>query len=374
MSKSKTEMRSFNIQLVGDVARTNLQIFSSLKKASLSIANLTKETNLSSDLVAECVNSCIRKDLLTISGSGEGEVVTFKENQKNVLGVGFSGNKCILVAMNLAGEIVAKEIIEIKQISTLKGRIKEMKEILSAISKGTKLRGTGFFSVGIALPEEIKKNPKCPGVIVKGINKLFGCTVLFTDAITAAGYAEKGYEAEASSDDVLYLHSDVGSGVAIRGEEIVDPEGSSPGDDKSYLRPWEQFDMVMTAKSLVKKGVGTDIVNMVGGKTDEITSDVVLTAAENKDELAEDLVKRSALALGVRAAYLVNIFGTDKVILGGGTEKKEGNFIQYVGESSQRFLLNKVVNMVKIVPGTLGAEAFSIGAASLCRRELFMEV
>jgi glucokinase len=100
----------------------------------------------------------------------------------------------------------------------------------------------------------------------------------------------------------------------------------------------------------------------------------VLTAAENKDELAEDLVKRSALALGVRAAYLVNIFGTDKVILGGGTEKKEGNFIQYVGESSQRFLLNKVVNTVKIVPGTLGDEAFSIGAASLCRRELFMEV
>jgi len=374
MKKNKTEMRSFNIQPGNDAAENNLKIFGSLKKTPLSITNITKETNLSSDSVAKYINSCIRNEFLTISGSGDGELINFKENQKKVLGIGFSGNECILVAMDLTGKVVAQENIEIKPLSALKGRIKEMKEILSAISKGTRLRGTGCISVGISMPEEIKRNPKCPGVIVEGINRLFGCDVLFANAATAAAYAEKDCGPEGRTDDVLYLHSDIGSGVVIKGEEIVEPEGYAPGDDKAYLRPWEQFDMAMTAKSLVNKGVGTDIVNMVGGKADNITPDVVLDAAENKDELAEDLVKRSAEALGVRAAYLVNIFGTDTVILGGSIEKKEGNFIQYVGERSRRFLLNKIVNKVKIIPGELGNEVFSIGAASLCRRELFMEV
>jgi glucokinase len=113
---------------------------------------------------------------------------------------------------------------------------------------------------------------------------------------------------------------------------------------------------------------------MVDGNIDSITLDVVLDAAENHDELAEDLVKRSALALGVRVAYLANMFNTGIVILGGGMEKKEGDFTQFVNESAKRFFLKDLAGKVDIVSGVLGKEASSIGAASLCRRELFMEV
>ena len=68
------------------------------------------------------------------------------------------------------------------------------------------------------------------------------------------------------------------------------------------------------------------------------------------------------------------MFNPAVVILGGGTEREQSNFIQFVKESAKRFLMKKLVDKLEVVPGVLGAEASSIGAASLCRRELFMEV
>jgi len=173
---------------------------------------------------------------------------------------------------------------------------------------------------------------------------------------------------------MLYLFSEVGSGVVVKGGAIFEADNTSAGNNENYLCPWDQFNLVATAKNLVNKGLGTDIVNKVNGDADAITLGVVLEAAGDGDELAEDLVKRSGLALGVRMAYLVNMFNPELVILGGGTEIKQGSFAEYVGESSARFLLDEVSEKIKIIPGVLGAEASSVGAASIARRELFMEV
>ena len=57
-----------------------------------------------------------------------------------------------------------------------------------------------------------------------------------------------------------------------------------------------------------------------------------------------------------------------------GVEKKEGNFVNFVAESAQRFLTEDVKKNFEISPGVLGEEASSAGAALLCRREIFMEV
>lgn len=116
------------------------------------------------------------------------------------------------------------------------------------------------------------------------------------------------------------------------------------------------------------------MVNMVNGDVDSITLDIVLEAAEKGDELAGDLVRRAGLALGVRMAYLINMFRVPLVVIGGGVEKKKGGFVKDVKESQERFLLKEIREDVEILPATLGEEASSLGAAALCRRELFMEV
>jgi len=132
--------------------------------------------------------------------------------------------------------------------------------------------------------------------------------------------------------------------------------------------------MASVAKDLVDKGIGTNMVKIANGNIDDITLEVVLEAAQSKDEVAQDLVKRSGLALGVRVAYLINMFDVDNVVIGIGAGVQETSFIEFVRQSADKFMNENKKNKVKIEPGQLGKEAGSVGAALVCRRELFMEV
>ena len=375
MSRNKRKIGFFSVSPESGQVQVNLKVFDILKNnTALSVSDIAKQLGMSEDAVAGYINSCVKKDLLRISGAEKGALVEFTSGRKKALGVGFSNDECVLTVMDLGGKIISKEHIRIDPIVKMKGRVKEIKEIVESIRGVTALAGEEFACAGIAVPEKMQElNAKSAEVLADGVSHIFGCDVQIGKAATAAGYGEKESAPAARGRDALYMHSDVGNGVVIKNDMIFEAvtEGAK---EAAYLRPWNQFSIVTTAKNLVNKGLGTDMVNMVGGDIESITLDVVLDAAQNKDELAEDLVKRAGLALGVRTAYLVNMFRPAVVILGGGTEKKEGDFVEFVRESARRFYLNEVVDKTEIIPGVLGKEAPSVGAALLCRREVFMEV
>ena len=375
MVKNKQEVKFFTANPSEEKARINLRILNAIKKDALvSMNDISKKADIPNDIVANYVNSGVKKDLLKLSGADVGETVKFNDEGKKTLGIGFDGKHCILNLVDLGGNIVITEEIPLGVLTGLKGRIKEFKEIVLEIGKGTKLRGSDLYNIGLAIPEEmVQKNPRCIEILAEGVNHLFGHEVFVVKGATAAGYGEMDSGAATASKNILYMHTDIGNGVVIKNEVIF--EGSDTGSNgEVYLRPWKQFGIVDTTKQLVNMGVGTDIVNMVDGDIDKITLSTVLEASSKDDELSEDLVKRAGLALGVRAAYVVNIFAPDAVVLGGGTEQKEGNFASYVSESARRFLLNDRVDTTEIIPGVLGKSGSSVGAALLCRRELFMEV
>ena len=290
---------------------------------------------------------------------------------KKVMGIGFVGEEITLNLANLEGEILEKESIRTGLFKNFKGKVKEFNAIVDEVADKRRLRAAGVALVGVALPASMAKfNPRGSEVLSDGFRKIFGGDVFIGAEATASGYGEKRASAFVDADAVLYMHSDIGTGIVVKKETIYESQES----EDSYMRPWAQFGIVCTARELVDKGVGTDIVNIVKGNLDDITLDVVLQAAGNKDELAEDLVKRAGFAMGVRVAYLVNMFDTPKVIVGGGVEKKGVNFIGFVQESAQRFLSEDAGKDFEILPGALGKDASATGAALLCRREIYMEV
>lgn len=374
MVHNKKEIQFFIKNPNDEKARINLGMLNAIKKeAAISINDVSKKADTPDDIVANYVNACVKKDLLKLVGSDSGETVKFNDEGKKTLGISFDNENCILNLVDLAGNIVTTEQIPMGVLSALKGRIKEFKEIIAELGRGTRLRGSDHFNIGLAIPEEmVQTNPRCIEILAEGVNHLFGSEVFVVKSATAAGYGEMD-SASSGAKNILYMHTDIGIGVVIK-DEIIFEESDSASGMEAYLRPWEQFDIANTAKNLVNKGVGTDIVNVVDGDIDKITLSTVLEASSKNDELAEDLVKRAGLALGVRTAYVVNILAPEAVVLGGGTEQKEGNFTSYVVESARRFLLNDRVETTKIVPGVLGKSGSSIGAALLCRRKLFMEV
>ena len=376
MPKTKSSVKFFKTcpGTKGEQIRQN--IFEVLKnEKGFSIKNISTKAGASKGAAASLINKWVKKDMLKISGTkGEG-LIGFNSGHCEILGIGFSGNEAILVAMNLAGKVVSKEHIAVEIPHKKKIKNKEIVQIVSEIKQRTKLAGNKFCRIGIALPDEMSSaNPKAAEIITKSIRGIWRTDVYIAREATAAGYGERNLgKKDLSSDEILYMHSDIGTGAVVKKEAVFEVDEPSRKKDNAYLKPWDQFNIVDASRRLIEKGVGTDIVGMVGGDVGKITLAAVLKAANNKDELAEDLVKRSALAMGVRVAYLVNMFGVKNVVLGGGTERKEGSFLSYVQESANKFVLSKVVKKLKIVPGVLGEEAPSIGAAYLCRLGLFME-
>ena len=373
MSKIRENAKFFKIYPENESFQSDLNIFNTLKeKATLSLREIEEKSGVASEIIKKYVTSCAGKGIVKTSKEADDELIEFNASGKKVLGIGFTGGTCILTVMDLSGNIVVKEDIEIKPFSELKGTNKEIKEMIDVIARGTTLRTTELYFAGVAIPEGMKSENI--DVLAEGITRLFGCNVFMAKEATAAGYGEKDFSKQTVGKDILYMYSDIGIGTIVKGEMIFEAEGASDTENKEYLRPWNQFSIARTAKSLIDKGLGTDIVEAVGGDINRITLEIVLDAAANQDKLAEELVKRSALALGVRISYLANMFNTELIVLGGGTEKKEGRFIEFVKESANKFLLKDLADKVDIIPGEMGKDVSSIGAASLCRRELFMEV
>lgn len=375
MAKEKKSIKPFSFETNTERSQIGTSIFNLIKhENTLSVSGISKRTSIPSELVAEHINACVKKDMLRISSGPKSGLVKFNEKFGQFLGVGFADTKCFLTVIDLEGNVMAKEKIDVGSFAGWSGKNKEINSLIATVKDSTKLKRGTFRAAGIAVPEEMAAlNYNSAEMLAEGVRDIFDCDVFVAKAATAAGYGEYD-EAGSKADEILYMHSDVGSGVVIKREMVCEASQASGSKDAAYLKPWEQFGIVRAAKELVDKGIGTDIVNMVNGDVDTITLDVVLGAAEKNDEFAQDLVKRAGLALGVRAAYLVNMFGTTRVIIGGGVERKEGGFLTHVKESSKRFLLEEMKDKVEIEPAVLGKEAASIGAASLCRRELFREV
>jgi predicted NBD/HSP70 family sugar kinase len=373
MLRSDKPVRYFTTDVpVGD-ADKRLRIFDIIKNnAPVNVADISEKAGVSGEFLTNAIAVYQENNIIKLKE--EDKTVDWKTSERSFLGVGFDGENCFLVLMDIEGKVTRKEKIFLPTLKGLKGRIREFKEITKELARGTRLRSTSLYMAGMAVSENLEeRSEKVVPMLAEGVSHLFGCRVIVAKGATAAAYAEREKNEEAKGKDVLYLHTDSGNGVLRKKETILEKkdQGEGPG---AYLRPWGQFNAVSTARHLVNKGLGTDLVTLVGGDIDGITMADVLDAAHKGDELAEDLVKRSALALGVRTAYLVNILDVENIILGGGIDKKEGNFADYMHESMERFLVKEKIGKIKITYGELGEEAYSTGAALLCRRELFTEV
>ncbi|MDP3804890.1 MAG: ROK family protein, partial [Candidatus Omnitrophota bacterium] len=203
-------------------------------------------------------------------------------------------------------------------------------------------------------------------------------------------FAQKRLNPDADADDLLYMHSDIGSGIVIRGDIYFGAGGfagemhaftkcisqEEKGDllkGSQYLRPWcIELGITEAAKREIEKGMGTKMVGLASGDINNVTKDVVIEAASQNDEIAAQIIRNAALNLGVRTAYLVNLFDPEVVVIGGGIEKAGDLILKPIKEAVKKFALSKQADQIKVVSNSLGDDAVGLGAASLAIREIFL--
>ena len=141
------------------------------------------------------------------------------------------------------------------------------------------------------------------------------------------------------------------------------------------MRPWGvDLGIVQEAKKAIKKSVSTEILKLAKGDADLITKDIVIQAAKKNDKLAVELIANAGKNLGVRIAYMVNLFNPAVVIIGGGVEKAGDLLLDPIKETVKKFTFEEPSNIVKITPSLLGEDAVLLGAAALAAREVFIQI
>jgi glucokinase len=109
------------------------------------------------------------------------------------------------------------------------------------------------------------------------------------------------------------------------------------------------------------------------GDPKKITKETVIEAAKANDDLATDIIRNAGMNLGVRVAYLVNLFNPEVVVIGGGVEKAGDIILEPVKSTVKKLAFSEQANMVKIITSSLGEDAVALGAAALAVREVFLK-
>lgn len=124
-------------------------------------------------------------------------------------------------------------------------------------------------------------------------------------------------------------------------------------------------------KQVIESGRHTLISKLTNGRTEDVTTSVVFSAAQKGDRVAQSLIERAGELIGIGFANLVYLFEPEKIIVGGGMAAVEDLILEPIRRTMRErcYLIAKGYISVKIVPAKLGDDAGVIGAAKLAFSE-----
>jgi len=398
---------TFTYKDFSDRKRKNLAILECIRrKCPISRTDIGKETGINIVSVSNYILNYIKNNLviecgLDISSGGRRpELVKLNLENAYVVGVDIGPEKIVIVATDLGLNIKAKKVLPRPHGSmedVLKNTVTSLESVLKEfdiIASRIKLIGIGasgvvdIFSGTVHDTDPERGRTKSTFLtLAKILREKFKTTTLIGNDATCAAFGELSLSPRTDISEMLYIYSDIGCGIIINGDIYCGTSGSA-GEiqlliDKenemsrvlevaSYSVKGADLGVVQEAKKLVDEGDAVGILRLAGNDKDKITKDIAIRAAQEGDQVAKKLLQEAAQWLGVKVAYLINIFNPQLVVIGGGMEKAGDLFMDALIDCIKIYAFEEAFNTVKITPSFLGEDAIALGAAALSVRELFI--
>jgi glucokinase len=314
--------------------------------------------------------------------------------------------------MNMVGLLVDLKgnIITKTQIDRPRASVKEMSECLLEIIRGVlkrskeyadKIEGIGVGIAGLVnkkdgsvhWPEKIDNNYTYASINIPLkdlIEKEFNFPTIIENDATCACFGEQWIELEPGLENIIYMFSGVGCGIIIDGKIYTGTHGYA-GEvaiqnykenqlfncslgSPCFLKRWEaDLGIVEELKKRLKSpDKSTDeILNLADKKSENVDLKTVFTAARLKDPTAKEVLDIAAKRLGIKTAYLVNLFNPQVVIIGGGLEEAGEDFLNRVNQTVKEWAFRETTEDLRIIYSKLRENAVAQGAASLVIRHIF---
>jgi predicted NBD/HSP70 family sugar kinase len=385
--------------LLSERERKSLAILDLIrKKGPISRTDIARSINTNIVTVSNYIDNYIQKGLVSESGldisSGGRKPRLVKLNSRAGFAIGVSLNahdgierETTVIICDLSG----KEIAKVKSVTPKTSKEKFAAKLSVIINKAideAKIEKERLLGIGLGIGGE-RRGENIHLVIKEELERIFNLPVFTGAEVTFAAFGEKMLGAGENFENMLYMYSDIGCGIIIKGN-IYCGAGGSAGElglrrakeeeffcssrGPCYLRvEREDFGISSQAKRVISEGVTSKIQKLALGNLENITLDLVIEAAREGDELAEELIENTAVGLGIRIAYLVNLFNPEVVVIGGGIEAAGSLILEAVRKTVKKWAFENLAEETKIELARLGKDTIARGAASIVMREAFIK-
>ena len=373
----KTEKtRLFGYYDLSEKARKNIEILELIKKKGvISRSDISRITGINIISVSNYIKEYIDKKIVfekgpdVSTGGRPPELVGLNAKSNYVIGLDIDGPDIKIALADLSVNVADK----IKHTASNSAKLPD--ELITLISNLLERSGVAtelVKAIGIGSSDD---NP-LPAA--RALEKSFNADIFVGGRAHCAAFGEKRLNpAAADVESIIYMHSSIGRGIVIKDDICLDESSAAAGLEEKlqYLKPWdESLSLESAARQEVSRGIGTKIVGLANGRVENITESVVIEAAKLNDEVALNIVQATSINLGLRIAYLINLFSPKAVLIGGEAIEKAGELVlSPIRKMVKRLALSNILETVKVDKGLLGEDAVLLGAATLAVREVFLK-
>ncbi|HMG37541.1 MAG TPA: ROK family protein [Blastocatellia bacterium] len=212
-----------------------------------------------------------------------------------------------------------------------------------------------------------------------------GLPVLLDNDANAAAYGELQAGAAMGRKEVFYvsLGAGIGAGLIVSGQiyrgasgfagefghMTIDPEGveCTCGNIGCLETIASGPNIVRRTRERLYRDRTSSLSRLALPRDREFTAEDIARAASEGDEMAQVMMERTGMFLGIALATVVNLLNVEMVVLGGGVMVAGDLILKPTIKETRRRAFPPSFNACEIVIARLGAKAGVVGAALLAR-------
>ena len=395
--------------------KRNIEILGILRRSGpISRPDISKEMGLNVVTVSNYIDDFIRHRLVEekefdVSEGGRRPVLLDLNPQGGyIIGVGLNLMNMVGLLMDLKGNIVTKTQI-LRPRASVKEITECLLEIIREIFRRSKEYAANIKGIGVGIAGLVNKEDgsvhwpqkmdhyytyASVDIPLKGlIDKEFNLPTLIENDATSACFGEQWLGLERSLKNVIYMFSGVGCGIMINGEIYTGSKGYA-GEVSIYnykeqdlfncdmargcfLKRWEiDLGMIDDIKDLIDKDAvsAQEFFKLTSSNMGNVDLKSIIIAGRSKNKIACAALEKGAKRLGIKMAYLANLFNPEAIIIGGGLEEAGEDFLNTVVATVKNWAFREVTENLMIAYSQLRENAVALGAASLVMQRLFAQV
>jgi glucokinase len=310
------------------------------------------------------------------------------------IGIDLGGTTLKGALVSSSGEVLQGIRIETEQESS-DLLFKQIVETVRALREDA-VSGDRVAGIGVGIPglvnrktNRIEVMPNLPALaamdLIGELQSETGLPVALDNDANSAAYGELQAGAARGRQEVFFvtLGTGIGSGLIMNGQiyrgatgfagefghMTIDPEGieCACGNIGCLETIASGPNIVRRTRERLYRDRTSSLSRLAIPRDRELTAEDIARAAREGDEMAQVMMERTGMFLGIAIAAVINLLNVEMVVMGGGVMEAGDLILKPTVKETRRRAFPPSFNSCEVVIAQLGPQAGMIGAALLAR-------